>query len=143
MTIHLLINVDVNDIERATHFYTGAFGLSVGRRFGETVVELLGASSPIYLLSKEATSLPFAGASVRREFVRHWTPVHFDIVVADIDEAVRRAEAAGASREGGITSHSWGRLALLADPFGNGFCLVQFLGRGYDEIATAEMIGAD
>jgi hypothetical protein len=26
-------------------------------------------------------------------------------------------------------------LALMADPFGNGFCLVQFLGRGYDEIA--------
>ena len=25
-------------------------------------------------------------------------------------------------------------LALMADPFGNGFCLVEFLGRGYDEI---------
>jgi len=24
---------------------------------------------------------------------------------------------------------------LLADPFGNGFCLIQFTGRGYDEIA--------
>lgn len=27
-------------------------------------------------------------------------------------------------------------LALLADPFGNGFCLVESVGRGYDEIAT-------
>jgi hypothetical protein len=27
------------------------------------------------------------------------------------------------------------RLALLADPFGNGFCLLQFTGRGYDAIA--------
>jgi predicted enzyme related to lactoylglutathione lyase len=139
MTIHLLINVDVNDIERATRFYTGAFGLSVGRRFGETIVELLGASSTLYLLSKEAASFPFVGANAPRQFARHWTPVHLDIVVTDVDEAVRQAEAAGAIREGDITSHSWGRLALLADPFGNGFCLIQFLGRGYDEIAAAEM----
>ena len=24
----------------------------------------------------------------------------------------------------------------LSDPFGNGFCFLQFTGRGYDEIAT-------
>jgi catechol 2,3-dioxygenase-like lactoylglutathione lyase family enzyme len=34
-----------------------------------------------------------------------------------------------------ISTHDWGRLALMADPFGHGFCFVQFLGRGYDEIA--------
>jgi hypothetical protein len=33
------------------------------------------------------------------------------------------------------TTQRWGRLARLSDPFGNGLCLVQFLGRGYDEIA--------
>ncbi len=26
------------------------------------------------------------------------------------------------------------RLAILADPFGNGFCLLEFRGRGYDEL---------
>jgi hypothetical protein len=26
----------------------------------------------------------------------------------------------------------------MADPFGHGFCLIQFLGRGYDEIADQE-----
>jgi len=32
----------------------------------------------------------------------------------------------------------WERLlALMADPFGHGFCFVQFLGRGYDEIAES------
>jgi lactoylglutathione lyase len=31
----------------------------------------------------------------------------------------------------------WGRIAQLADPFGHGLCLIQFLGRGYDEIATS------
>jgi len=25
---------------------------------------------------------------------------------------------------------------MLADPFGHGICLIEFVGRGYDEIAT-------
>ena len=32
--LRLLVNIDVNDIERAVDFYTGAFALTVGRRFG-------------------------------------------------------------------------------------------------------------
>jgi hypothetical protein len=31
----------------------------------------------------------------------------------------------------------WGRIVVLADPFGHGLCLIQFLNRGYDEIAPA------
>jgi predicted enzyme related to lactoylglutathione lyase len=56
--------------------------------------------------------------------------------VDDVDAAVGRAVAAGATLEQAARSANWGRIALLADPFGNGFCLLQFLGRGYDEIAT-------
>lgn len=48
---------------------------------------------------------------------------------------MKRAQAAGAKLEIDVRSHSWGRIAQLADPFGNGFCLLQFTGRGYDEIA--------
>ena len=44
--------------------------------------------------------------------------------------------AAGATLEREVTEHAYGKLALLADPFGNGFCLIEFSGRGYDEIAT-------
>jgi uncharacterized glyoxalase superfamily protein PhnB len=62
--------------------------------------------------------------------------VHLDIVVDDIDAAVQRALAAGATQEAPVSTSNWGRLALMVDPFGHGFCLVQFLGRGYDEIAT-------
>ena len=32
--MRFLVNVDVDDLERATRFYTGAFGLRPGRRFG-------------------------------------------------------------------------------------------------------------
>jgi predicted enzyme related to lactoylglutathione lyase len=36
--------------------------------------------------------------------------------------------------EGAIQTREWGRIANMADPFGNGFCLIEFIGRGYDEI---------
>jgi uncharacterized glyoxalase superfamily protein PhnB len=57
------------------------------------------------------------------------------VVVPDIDAAVSRAIEAGATADGGIETHSWGRIAPMADPFGHGICFIQFLGRGYDEIA--------
>ena len=37
--------------------------------------------------------------------------------------------------EGEIRTLNWGRIAQMADPFGHGMCFIQFLGRGYDEIA--------
>ena len=136
MTTSLLVNIDVSDVDRATSFYCAAFGLTVGRRFGTSGVELLGSTSPIYLLGKEAGSVASATTTQRRDYARHWTPVHLDFVVSEIQQAVERAQAAGASLEGEVRTHKWGRIALLSDPFGNGFCLVQFTGRGYDEIAS-------
>jgi len=73
--------------------------------------------------------------SQRRSYRRHWTPVHLDFIVDEIEPAVERAKVAGARLEQPIATHKWGKLALMADPFGHGFCFVQFLSRGYDEIA--------
>lgn len=132
----LLINIDVDDIDGAIRFYTSAFDLRVARRFGAGAVELLGGSSAIYLLVKPGGSAATPAASQQRDYRRHWTPVHLDIVVEDIDAAVERAISAGAVLEQAVSTSRWGKLALLADPFGHGFCLVQFVGRGYDEIVT-------
>jgi|SRR6266446_4100587 len=134
----LLVNIDVDDLERATRFYSRALGLRPGRRLGPDVREMLGAGSPVYLLANRAGTPPFEGAASRREYGRHWTPVHLDLVVEDIQGAVDRALSAGARLEGRVEDRKWGRLALMADPFGHGFCFVQFEGRGYDEIATAD-----
>jgi catechol 2,3-dioxygenase-like lactoylglutathione lyase family enzyme len=132
--VNLLVNVDVDDLDKASAFYCDGLGLKVGRRF-EGWLELLGGSSPIYLLPKE-TGSPISPVSPgTRDYRRHWTPVHLDFVVDDIDAAVARAKAAGATVEQEARDHAYGRLALLADPFGNGFCLLQFTGRGYDAIA--------
>ena len=134
--MQILINVDVDDLDKATHFYESAFGLKAGRRFGADGVEMLGSSAPIYLLVR-AAGTPTSGTSPqRRSYARHWTPVHFDFVVEDIESAIRQAVAAGAQLESAVSTRAWGRLAPMVDPFGHGFCFVQFLGRGYDEITA-------
>jgi len=132
----LLVNIDVDDLDRAIRFYTSAFGLRVSRRFGAGGVELQGAAAPFYLLVKAAGSRAATSIEQARDYRRHWTPVHLDFVVPDLAVAVGRAQAAGATLEDAPQTHSWGRIAHLADPFGHGFCLIEFLGRGYDEIAT-------
>lgn len=130
----LLVNLDIDDLEKAIRFYVSVFGLKVGRRFGAFGVELLGSSAPIYLLVKAPGTPASHSTSQRRSYERHWTPVHLDFVVEEIEPAVQKAVAAGAQLEKPIATHKWGKLALMADPFGHGFCFVQFLGRGYDEI---------
>ena len=134
--MELLINIDVDDIEKATAFYQTGLDLRIGRRlFGGSVIEMLGASAKIYLLAKSAGSSASSSAALTRDYRRHWTPVHLDFVVENITAAVQRASAAGAILEGEIQAHKWGRLAIMSDPFGHGFCFVQFLGKSYDEVA--------
>ncbi len=133
--MNLLVNLDVDDLEKATRFYCSAFGLRLGRRFGAFGVELLGTCIPIYLLVKAAGTPASDETSQRRTYERHWTPVHLDFVVEEIEPAVENAVSVGARLERPIATHKWGKLALMADPFGHGFCFLQFLGRGYDEIA--------
>jgi catechol 2,3-dioxygenase-like lactoylglutathione lyase family enzyme len=129
----LLVNIDVDDLEKGTRFYCDGLGLRVGRRF-DGWIELLGAAAPIYLLPKAAGTPVSPQATQERDYARHWTPVHLDFVIPDIRAALARALAAGATLERDVATHAYGKLALLADPFGNGFCLLEFTGRGYDEI---------
>ena len=82
----------------------------MGRRFGSLGVEMLGASSAIYLLVKPAGSTPSVNTHEVRRYGRHWTPVHLDFVVPELEAAVCRAIAAGATNEGEIQTHNWGCL---------------------------------
>lgn len=129
----LLVNVDVPDLVQAERFYREAFGLTPSRRFGDQGVEMTGWPARLYLLEK-APGTEGAGGQPRR-YARHWTPVHLDVVVADVEAALARAVAAGAAAETPVRVEPWGKIVQLADPFGHGLCLIEFLGRGYDEVA--------
>jgi predicted enzyme related to lactoylglutathione lyase len=129
----LLVNIDVDDLEYAIEFYRDALELKVARRFGTTAAEMVGGTAPIYLLQKKSGTPAFKDGPPR-DYARHWTPVHLDFVVADIKKALENAKEAGARVEGPMRTEKWGHIAFLSDPFGNGFCIIEFIGRGYDEI---------
>jgi predicted enzyme related to lactoylglutathione lyase len=130
--MNFIVNIDVEDLSRAVDFYQRAFGLRAARKLGPGITEILGGPAPIYLIEKPSGA---SASSPTRDYRRHWTPVHLDIVVEDIEAAKARALDAGAVLESDVSESNWGKIALFADPFGHGFCLIEFTGRGYDEIA--------
>ena len=132
----ILVNIDVDDLARAEAFYTNAFGLRPGRRFGKDGVELIGFAAPIYLLVKPGGTAATKSSPSASRLSRHWTPVHLDFVVEDVEAGVARAPAAGATVEAPVRSSRLGRAGgdgrsvrprLLSD---------RVRSRGYDEIAT-------
>lgn len=132
----LIVNIDVPDLAQAQAFYCAAFGVSPGRRIGSGAIELVGLEAPLYLLEGRSGSKASKSAAAARDYDRHWTPVHLDIAVDDLDVARVRAIAAGAVDETGIREAPYGRIASFGDPFGHGFCLIEFNERGYDAIVT-------
>ncbi len=136
--IETRVAIDVDDMEKAVAFYTAGVGLTVGRRFDPTWVELTGANSSIDLLGNPSGSACCPAApALHRDYQRHWTPVHLDFVVDDLETAVERVIALGATLDREIQKRDWGRMANLADPFGHGFCLLEFRGEGYDALVAA------
>jgi uncharacterized glyoxalase superfamily protein PhnB len=122
----LIINIDVPEIAPAVEFYTRALGLEHTRTLDGDTAELTGASSVIYLLLRDPGSRAVRDPAVDRSYTRHWTPVHFDLVVADVDVAGARAIAAGAKQETGYLDWRGSRCLSFSDPFGHGFCFIQF-----------------
>ena len=60
--------------------------------------------------------------------------MHLDFVVDDVESALQRLLKLGATLERPVQERRWGRMANLADPFGHGIDLLEFPGRGYEEI---------
>ena len=61
--------------------------------------------------------------------------MHLDFIVPDIDAAVTRLCGLGATLDRAIQQAEYGRISNMADPFGNGFDLIEFSGSGYDGVS--------
>ena len=92
----VIINVDVPELAPAIEFYTAALGLTHSRTLDDDVAEPTGASATLYLLQK------------------------------DVATAAARALAAGAKQETGCVIWRGSRCISFGDPFGHGFCFIQF-----------------
>jgi predicted enzyme related to lactoylglutathione lyase len=121
-----IVNIDVPDIQKAIDFYTAAVDVSFERYLDDEVAELSSGPLKIYLLKEAEGTLAVAGTDVERRYARHWTPVHIDFVVANLEESVKKAEQAGARRETGYSTWRGATHVSFSDPFGHGFCLISF-----------------
>jgi len=54
-----------------------------------------------------------------------------------VEAALAETVAAGARAATELRTEVWGKILVLADPFGHGLCLSEFVGRGYDEITES------
>lgn len=132
MSLSVLVNIDVPELRPAIDFYEAAVGARFRRFLDDDVAELSYGSAAIYLLRKPGASAATPGDGQVRTFARHWTPVHVDFVVADLDSAVARAAAAGATRESDCVEWRGSKCVTLSAPFGHGLCLIDFAAGGYE-----------
>lgn len=119
----ITVCIDVSDLARATAFYCDALGCNL-RRSKATHNTLDADGTTVHLALKEEGTLatPFPGTE--RTYTRHWTPVHVDFAVEDVDAIAAEVERLGGRVEE-TKRGQWGEAAFCADPFGNGFCLLR------------------
>ena len=133
LTVHAY--VEVTDAARGIAFYCEGLGLTVKRRLSPRWIELAGANLPIFLLADRPALADLGTVKAARDYGRHWTPVHLDFIVGELDGAVSRLTALGGSLDREIKHREYGRIANMADPFGNAFDLIEFSGSGYDAVS--------
>jgi predicted enzyme related to lactoylglutathione lyase len=127
--------IEVTDAAAGIAFYCEGLGLALKRRLSPTWIELDGANLPIFLLANRCAVADLGIRKVERSYQRHWTPVHLDFIVTDLDATAARLTALGGSLDRAIKLREYGRIANMADPFGNGFDLIEFSGSGYDAVS--------
>lgn len=123
--VHIEICVDVPDLSHGVRFYADAFGFSLTSEPYPGVAVLASGSARITLLEKREGSRPSPKTQDTRHYDRHWTPVHLDFHVDDLDAALNKAVVAGATAAQVFRDAGHGSAAFCADPFGNGFCLLE------------------
>ena len=107
-----MVGIDVGDMDRAKDFWCAMLGLEEESRGPEYLLFVRKPGEPILYLQK----VPETKTVKNR--------MHFDIAVEDLDAAVARAFALGATRSRTIPGGG-PHVAVLEDPDGNEFCLVK------------------
>ncbi len=119
--MRLEICIDVDDVDRAVDFYGRGLGLEIPQHEKEWAKAVL--DEQVFWTMKIA---PGPDGAISRDYRRHWTPVHLDFHVDDLDAVVQRLLAAGGKLDREIQRKPDGSaLANLSDPSGNGIDVVQ------------------
>jgi predicted enzyme related to lactoylglutathione lyase len=121
-TVH--VSIDVADLAQGLRFYGEVFGfLETSRPFAGMAI--LDANNVTVCMHEKAagTKSSPAGAATRH-YERHWTPVHLDLHVVDLDATLAKVKALGGAVEREFRTEGPRPVGFCCDPFGNGFCVI-------------------
>lgn len=120
-SVHL--SIDVPNLVDGLRFYGGVFGFVEKSRPFPTMAILDADNLTVCMHEKAAGTKSSPDGDVRR-YERHWTPVHLDLHVADLDEVLVKVRAEGGLVESEFREQGPKPVAFCSDPFGNGFCVI-------------------
>ena len=118
------VTIDVPELEAGLKFYRDAMGLVEVARPLPTYVVLKCGDARIGLVEKQTGTNPAKGSDDVRRYERHWTPVHIDFHVDDLEGVLSTLYSAGAICEQRFEGGKHPPVAFCSDPFGNGFCVI-------------------
>lgn len=116
--------IDISEMKKGIKFYTEALGCQLIKE-GDEYTELSFDGLKMYLIARENGTNPLITGEAVRNYERHWTPIHLDFHVSNIDQCISSIIELGGVKEG-ESSGDWGSAAFCADPFGNGFCVMEY-----------------
>lgn len=121
-TVHL--SIDVPNLEQGLRFYGRVFGFVETARPFPTMAILDANTATVCMHEKAAGTQSSPGGTDRRRYERHWTPVHMDLHVPDLDAVLDKVRAENGVVELEFRNHGPKPAAFCSDPFGNGFCVI-------------------
>ena len=127
-----LINIDVPELQPAIDFYEAAVGMQLERVLDDDVAELTYGSSIIYLLCKadgSGATPGIATSAVLRVTGRPCTSTSSSTTSTKPWPA-RPPQAPSAKASVSIGGAP--KCVTFSDPFGHGFCLIEFAGDRYE-----------
>jgi catechol 2,3-dioxygenase-like lactoylglutathione lyase family enzyme len=118
------ISIDVPNLEAGLRFYGNVFGFREKARPFPTMAILDANNLTVCMHQKAAGTKSSPGGGDVRRYERHWTPVHVDVHVEDLDAALEKLRAEGGLVEIEFRTEGPMPVAFCSDPFGNGFCVI-------------------
>jgi len=118
------VSIDVPNLEAGLKFYASVFGFVETSRPFSTMSIVDGNNVTVCMHEKAPGTKSSPAGAEQRRYERHWTPVHLDFHVPDLDEVLTKVRDEGGSIEMEFRNHGPKPVAFCSDPFGNGFCVI-------------------
>ena len=85
---------------------------------------ILDANNVTVCMHEKKAGTKSSAQGTERSYDRHWTPVHLDFHVPDLDAVLAKVRAEGGTVEREFRNQGPMPVAFCSDPFGSGFCVL-------------------